>query len=99
MTHPALGNLRFARLTPEQCEQLHAASLTILERTGVRMFEPEAVELIRKAGAPVSEGNRVRIPARLVEQALSTAPKSVTLHDRLGSPRLRLSEHHRSPKQ
>jgi len=94
MTHPALGNPRFARLTPEQCEQLHAASLTILERTGVRMFEPEAVELIRKAGAPVSEGNRVRIPARLVEQALSTAPKSVTLHDRLGSPRLILEDNH-----
>lgn len=91
MTHPQLGRPSLARLTPEQCERLHSASLTILERTGVRLFEPEAIELIRKAGAQVSEGNRVRIPARLVEQALSTAPKSVTLYDRHGHPKMVLA--------
>ena len=76
----------FARLTPQECRRLHYASLEILERTGVRLFEPEAVELARKAGAAVSEGNRVRIPARLVERALSSAPRSVVLHDRRGRP-------------
>lgn len=76
----------FARITPAQCATLHAASLEILERTGVRFFEPEAVELARRAGAAVSEGNRVRIPARLVERALRTAPRRVVLHDREGRP-------------
>ncbi len=65
---------------------LHEASLEILERTGVRLFEPEAVELVRRAGADVSEGNRVRIPARLVERAFSTVPRRVVLHDRQGAP-------------
>jgi len=88
MTHPQLGAPRFARLTPEQCEKLHSASLTLLERTGVRLFEPEAVELVKAAGAQVSEGNRVRIPAWLVEWALSTAPKSITLFNRDGQPAL-----------
>ena len=83
---PSQAAAQFARLTPAQCESLHCASLEILERTGVRLFEPEAVELVRRAGAEVSEGNRVRIPARLIEQAFSTAPRSVVLHDRLGSP-------------
>ena len=71
---------------PEQCEKLHASSLEILERTGVRLLEPEAVELLRRAGADVSEGNRVRIPARLVQRAFETAPRLVVLHDRLGHP-------------
>ena len=83
---PSQTGAAFARLTPAQCERLHAASLEILERTGVRLFEPEAVELVRRAGAAVSEGNRVRIPARLVEQAFSTVPRRVVLHDRLGHP-------------
>jgi trimethylamine--corrinoid protein Co-methyltransferase len=76
---------RFARMSPEQCQKIHAASLTILERTGVRLFEPEAVDLVKRGGASVSEENRARIPARLVEQALSTAPKRLTLHDRNGN--------------
>jgi len=79
-------NSVWARLTPEQCQQLHSASLEILERTGARLFNDEALALVCKAGAKVIEGNRVSFPARLVEQALSTAPRSVTLYDRNGRP-------------
>ena len=86
---PALGTPCYARLTAQQCEQLHQASLTILERTGVRLFEPAAIDLLKKAGAAV-DGDRVHIPARLVDQALQTAPKSVTLFNRLGQPALNL---------
>ena len=39
----------FQRISPQQCKKLHNASLEILERTGVRLFEPEAVELLKKA--------------------------------------------------
>ncbi|MBI3362694.1 MAG: trimethylamine methyltransferase family protein [Chloroflexi bacterium] len=80
----------FSRLTPEQCQQLHDASLAILERTGVRLYEAEAVELVRQAGATVTDGDRVRIPAQLVERALATTPKSVTLFDRDGHPAMPL---------
>jgi len=95
MNHPhnhtgQSGSPRFARLTPEQCQRLHNASLEILERTGVRLHEPAAVDLLEKAGARVSDGNRVRIPARLVEQALSTTPRRVVLYDRNGQPVMRV---------
>ncbi len=80
----SFGSVQFGRLSPQQCEKLHYASLEILERTGVRIYEPEAVELLRKAGALVSDGNRVRIPSGLVERAFSTVPKRVTLCDRHG---------------
>ena len=70
---------RYARLTPEQCAKLHNASLEILERTGIRFYDQGAIDLVRQAGAQVSDDNQVRLPARLVEQALSTAPRRVTL--------------------
>jgi trimethylamine--corrinoid protein Co-methyltransferase len=81
-----LGAPRYMRLTREQCQKIHEASLQILERTGVRLFDQEALDLVSKAGAEVYDGNRVRILARLVERALSTAPKRVVLYDRHGNP-------------
>lgn len=59
----------------------------------MRLFDQAALELIEKAGAQV-DGDRVRIPARLVEQALTTVPKSLTLYDRLGKPVIQLEDYH-----
>ncbi|MBC8496035.1 MAG: trimethylamine methyltransferase family protein [Chloroflexi bacterium] len=75
---------RFRKLSDDQLERIHYASLEILERTGVRLLVPEAVDLLKAAGADVTEGNRVRIPAHLVEWALSVAPKRVVLANRHG---------------
>ncbi|MCL4466255.1 MAG: trimethylamine methyltransferase family protein, partial [Chloroflexi bacterium] len=47
--------------------------------------EPEAVELVKKAGASVSDDGRVRISAGLVEWALSLAPQRTVLCDRHGN--------------
>jgi len=76
--------IRYDRLTVEQCEMIHNASLEILERTGVRLYEPEAVALLTAAGATVEDENRVRIPHTIIEDALETAPTEVVLHDRNG---------------
>lgn len=85
----------YRRISPEQCRALHEASVAILERTGVRLYHQEAVELLKKAGASVSEGNRVRIPAKLVARALNTVPKQVRLYDRHGRPAIDLEGHRR----
>jgi trimethylamine--corrinoid protein Co-methyltransferase len=87
--HPNGGPV-LHRLTPEQCQRIHEASLEILQRVGVRLFEQEALDLVKRAGAETFDGNRARISARLVEQALATAPKEVVLHDRHGREALRL---------
>jgi trimethylamine---corrinoid protein Co-methyltransferase len=75
---------RLRKLSDDQVEQLHHASLEILERTGVRLYEPEALELLQTKGVKVEDGNRVWIPAGLVEWALSVAPKRTVLCDRNG---------------
>ncbi len=76
---------QFRKLSPDQVERLHHASLEILDRTGVCLYEEESLELLKKAGVKVQEDNRVHIPPGLVEWALSVAPKRVVLCDRNGN--------------
>lgn len=83
----------FRRLSVEQCERLHQASVEILERTGVRLYHQPAIDLLRKAGAHISEGNRVRIPVRLVSDAFDTVPREVALFNRHGERTIVLSGH------
>lgn len=75
---------QFRKLSPDQVEHLHCASLEILDRTGVCLYDQECLDLLQKAGVKPTEGNRVRIPPGLVEWALSVAPKRVVLCDRHG---------------
>jgi len=80
----------YQRVTSEQCERLHRAAVSILERTGVRLELPRAVELLRKAGARVDADGIVRIPADLVTWALERAPSSFTIYDQTGAPAMAL---------
>jgi trimethylamine---corrinoid protein Co-methyltransferase len=74
----------FRKLSDDQRDRIHQASLEILERTGATLEDPEAVALLRKAGAHVCDDGRVRLPASLVEWALSVAAKRTVLCDRHG---------------
>jgi len=80
----AFNTPQFRKLSGDQVERIHNASLEILDRTGVCLYEPEALDLLKKAGVAVSEENRVRIPPGMVEWALSIAPRRVVLCDRSG---------------
>ena len=66
-----------------QIQRLHEASLEILERTGVTVAHERALSMLEDAGARV-EGQRVRMPAGMVEAALDLAPKAVDVYDRAG---------------
>ncbi len=83
---------RLDRLSPDACRRLHAASLSILERTGVVLHDAEAVERLHGAGASVGDDGRVRVPGSLVDWALGVAARSVTLHDRSGAPAITLDD-------
>ncbi len=79
------GGINLTRLSDSQFEKIHAASLEILERIGVKVDFKDALDLLKKGGAQV-DGNLVRISPKMVESALASAPKTVTLHDRFGNP-------------
>ncbi|MGD2105167.1 MAG: trimethylamine methyltransferase family protein [Anaerolineae bacterium] len=72
---------QYKPLTGGQVRRVHEASLDVLERTGVRVDQPTALDLFEKAGADVRE-NRVRIPRALVEDAIDKAPSRVVLGSR-----------------
>ena len=61
-------------------QPLHDATLRLLETTGMRFESEKAVALLKKAGAKADEGSTlVRLPRRLVEEALAQAPRSFVL--------------------
>ena len=64
-----------------QIKKIHCSSLEILERTGVRFMNEEAVKLFQKAGCRISEGNIVHLPAWRVEWALGLSPKQIIIYD------------------
>ena len=82
---------QFRILSDKQIEELHFATLQILERAGVTFECQEAIELLGDAGADVSNPDRVKIPSCMVEQALRTAPKMITLYTREGEPAMVLN--------
>ena len=74
---------RLQVVSDEQIAQIHAASLDVLERTGVKITHPKALEILAGAGALVT-GDRVRMPGWLVEDAIRKAPSRIVLGTRTG---------------
>ncbi len=74
---------RLCVINDEQMEQIHAATLEVLERTGVKMTHSKGLEILAGAGAKVKD-NRIRIPAWMVEDALAKAPHRVVLGNQKG---------------
>ncbi|MEW6080359.1 MAG: trimethylamine methyltransferase family protein [Bacillota bacterium] len=72
-------------LSDEDLGVIYAASLRILEGTGMVIKSRRALELLGNAGCAQRDG-RIMIPPRLVEWAMEKAPSTVTLHDREGRP-------------
>ncbi|MDA8229382.1 MAG: trimethylamine methyltransferase family protein [Desulfitobacterium hafniense] len=88
-----LGNgLSVKVLTDQKIADINQAALTILDEIGVAVLHHEARELLDGAGAVVAKDNLVKIPPQLVMKALESAPKSFTLFDRAGQPRMQMEQ-------
>jgi len=68
-------------LRQNQVEQIHEASLQILEKTGVDFHHPPAIEILSRSGAK-TEGERVFFPPRLVEEQVKKSPDRFKLYAR-----------------
>jgi trimethylamine--corrinoid protein Co-methyltransferase len=77
---------QFSILSDSQIQDLHVAALEVLRRTGIRFHHQEALDMLKAAGAFVSDGNLVKFPAALVEEAIASAPGRIILCDREGEP-------------
>jgi len=88
----AFQSPQFAVLSDDQLEMLHLGALELLRRTGIRFHHDEALEMLADAGAFVSDGNLVKFPARLVEEAIASVPERVVMCDRDGEPGMYLED-------
>ena len=75
--------LAFRILSEAQRGRIAAGACQLLERVGVKLTEPEGRDLLRTAGARI-DGDRVRIPAGLVKQAIESAPSRIAIYNRDG---------------
>ena len=82
----AFSSPQFAVLSDTQLQDIHLAALEVLRRIGIRFHHQEAVEMLKEAGAFVSDGNLVKFPARMVEDAVASTPGRIILCDRDGEP-------------
>jgi trimethylamine--corrinoid protein Co-methyltransferase len=63
--------------------EIYAASLRLLEKVGLEVYEPELCTLLKRAGARVGPDDRtVRLPSNMVTEALDQAPKGFEVYGR-----------------
>jgi len=72
-----------------QLEELHSATIDVLERVGVRVDHDESLQLLKDAGCLVKD-RVARIPGWLIEEAIRTAPSKITVYNREGLPAMSL---------
>ena len=82
---------RLKVLNREQAMAIHAAALEILKKTGFKMEHPGALEMLADAGCQIS-ADWVKLPAYIVEQALSSATKQIDLYDQKGNKTMPLAD-------
>jgi trimethylamine--corrinoid protein Co-methyltransferase len=70
-------------LSDEGVRDIHYASLEIMEQIGVKMDDPEGRDLLLSVGAWES-GDRLRIPERVLVDALASAPSRIPMYNRQG---------------
>jgi trimethylamine---corrinoid protein Co-methyltransferase len=77
------GGLHFSVFTEDELADIHAATLEVLQQTGVFVEDGEALDAFAAAGADVDrEAKIARIPPHVVEDAIRSAPSTITLAGR-----------------
>lgn len=74
-------------LSGREMEVIHAKSLEILQKAGVRVLDAECRKLLAAAGAKLAaDGERVCVPLELVEECRLSVPSGFNLHRADGTP-------------
>jgi trimethylamine--corrinoid protein Co-methyltransferase len=59
----------------------------------MKIFQDEALALLKDAGCRVAEDRMVKIPGDLVQQCIESAPNNIPMYDREGQPAMDLGDH------
>ena len=79
----------FTLVTDDEVEEIHLATLDILENVGNICYSEKALDYLEKAGCRI-KGKLVKVPAGIVQEVLNTAPKRVTIYNQKGDRAMEL---------
>ncbi|MCT4553218.1 MAG: trimethylamine methyltransferase family protein [Pelagimonas sp.] len=80
-------------LSPEGVARMHDATMRILEDIGIEFLNPEALEILRKAGCTI-HGENVRMGRDMVMEYVAMAPGSFTITPRNPDRTITLGDGH-----
>jgi len=78
-------NIDFNVLNQTKIEMIHEKSMDLLENFGMRVNGDRTINCLKKYGCTV-DGDLVKFPKAVVDKALNTIPKELTLYNRDGKP-------------
>ncbi len=81
LADPVLSRPQFSFLSDGDLEQIKSRAIDLLDQHGVAVIHEDANALLRRAGAkPGGEADRLRLPRKLVAEALTETLKQVKLY-------------------
>jgi len=84
---------RMELLSRDQLDRIHEATLTLLERTGVKVKEPRAFALLKESGCEIEPPRElVRIPRHLVGEAIRKNLRSFPWYGRRAADTIQVGE-------
>ncbi|MHC4751329.1 MAG: trimethylamine methyltransferase family protein [Planctomycetota bacterium] len=92
MTTVTKRNVNFHILDQGKIDQIHEASIHLMEKIGMQVGGDRALKLFKDHGAAVSPDGLVKIPESLLDKALRTFPKELVLYNRAGEPTMTIGE-------
>jgi len=87
-----LPHTRNRLLSPQQIQQVHELALQLLEKVGCSVQCEEALEILGMAGCDVKNPHRVKVPRKMVNEAISAAPKKIQVYHRDGKLAMTLDQ-------
>lgn len=75
--------------SPSQLEEIHSATVDVLERAGVRVDHDESLKLLKEAGCLVKD-RIVKIPGWMIDEAIRVAPSKINIYNREGQSAMSL---------
>ena len=77
------GGLGFQVFTEDELNDIHLATLEVLEHTGLYFEDEEALEVLDGGGAVIDKESKIaRFPSHMVEDAIESAPSTILLAGR-----------------
>ncbi len=79
----------FGVLTDEKAQRIHEGVVEILGTVGIKVTRQEAIDMMGDNGCQV-DGDIVRIPRNVLEDAIASTPKQFTMYNREGEVAMQL---------